>query len=417
MKSTFMALAATLLMSITAGAQIDENYEVATWGGFKTSAVSYTFDDNTGNQLPVALPLFDQYDFKVTLYTVTNWGPDWTALRKASDNGHEVASHTISHPSLPSISVEEQETQLQQSQSTIRSNVPNAEVLTIAYPNCNIGDLATIEKYYIAGRICSGQIIPAKPGDYYRLSAMIVGSQGGVNSASAFQTKVESAKSSGGWAVFLIHGIDNDGGYSPVSSAVLSDHVDFMNANSDDYWVGTFAEVVKYIKERESVSIAESSITDDSLKVTISDDLDDALYNQAISVRRKLPSNWRTASVYIDGEAIQSHIQSENGISYVVFDAVPDHGIITIGSASGAAQVLSAHDEAKITFHPNPFRDRIRVSFPGAFRYTVYSLTGHQVHSGEASNSTLIGEHLPAGTYIIKVMSQSRVSQLKVMKL
>ncbi|MEQ9050979.1 MAG: polysaccharide deacetylase family protein, partial [Marinoscillum sp.] len=129
MKSTFMALAATLLMSITAGAQIDENYEVATWGGFKTSAVSYTFDDNTGNQLPVALPLFDQYDFKVTLYTVTNWGPDWTALRKASDNGHEVASHTISHPSLPSISVEEQETQLQQSQSTIRSNVPNAEVL------------------------------------------------------------------------------------------------------------------------------------------------------------------------------------------------------------------------------------------------------------------------------------------------
>ncbi len=77
----------------------------------------------------------------------------------------------------------------------------------------------------------------------------------------------------------------------------------------DDYWIGTFAEVVKYIKERESISISESAITADSLKVTISDGLEDALYNQAVSIRRKLPVNWSNASVYIDGAAIESDVQ------------------------------------------------------------------------------------------------------------
>ena len=417
MKSKYTALTTALLMGLSAAAQIDESYEVATWHGFKTSAVSYTFDDNTSNQLPVALPLFDQYGFKVTLYTVTNWGPDWTALQKASDNGHEVASHTISHPSLPSISAEEQEAQLQQSQSTIRSNVQGAEVLTLAYPNCNIGDLATIEKYYIAGRVCSGQIISAKPGDYYRLSSMIVGSQGEVNSASAFQTKVELAKSSGGWAVFLIHGVDNDGGYSPVASSVLSEHVDFMNANSVDYWIGTFAEVVKYIKERESISISESAITADSLKVTISDGLEDALYNQAVSIRRKLPVNWSTASVYIDGAAIESDVQSENGISYVVFDAVPDQGVITIGSAGGPAMALATpNDIPQVAFHPNPFSDTIQIKSGGSFKYSIYSLTGQQLSSGEGNNSIFVGKSLPSGTYLVRVNDHSSISQFKIVK-
>ena len=39
--------------------QIAANYEVGAWKDFKTAAVSYTFDDNCSNQIPVAIPLFD----------------------------------------------------------------------------------------------------------------------------------------------------------------------------------------------------------------------------------------------------------------------------------------------------------------------------------------------------------------------
>lgn len=48
-------------------------YEVAVWYGFTEAAICYTFDDGCSNQFKIAIPLFDEYDFKLTLFTVTNW--------------------------------------------------------------------------------------------------------------------------------------------------------------------------------------------------------------------------------------------------------------------------------------------------------------------------------------------------------
>ena len=79
-------------------AQVNPAYEVATWRGFKAAAITYTLDDNTSNQLPVAIPLFDQYNFKTTLFTVTNWGPNWAGLRTASANGRCAAAPMRANP-------------------------------------------------------------------------------------------------------------------------------------------------------------------------------------------------------------------------------------------------------------------------------------------------------------------------------
>jgi len=69
-------------------------YEIATWYGFSKAAVSYTFDDNTPKQFTVALPLFEQFGYRTTLYPVTNWVTDWEQLKKASAMGHEIGCHS-----------------------------------------------------------------------------------------------------------------------------------------------------------------------------------------------------------------------------------------------------------------------------------------------------------------------------------
>src|SRR5438105_2434525 len=113
----FSLMCSVLPFPLMAQVQVPKEYEVGTWSQFKSAAISYTFDDNTSSQLPIALPILDKYDFKSTLFTVTSWSPDWQKLKKASDNGHEVASHTVSHQSLNAISLADQETELKQSQS------------------------------------------------------------------------------------------------------------------------------------------------------------------------------------------------------------------------------------------------------------------------------------------------------------
>jgi oligosaccharide reducing-end xylanase len=79
-------------------------YEVGTWRGFRTAAVSYTFDDGTANQLPVAIPIFNEYGYRATLFTVTGWVSDWTGLQAAAAQGHEIASHTVDHVRLGGLS-------------------------------------------------------------------------------------------------------------------------------------------------------------------------------------------------------------------------------------------------------------------------------------------------------------------------
>lgn len=51
-----LAAGAVLGSPTTLLAQVNPAYEVATWRGFKTAAVTYTLDDNTSNQLLVAIP-------------------------------------------------------------------------------------------------------------------------------------------------------------------------------------------------------------------------------------------------------------------------------------------------------------------------------------------------------------------------
>ena len=170
LKITF-CVALCIANSTILNAQIAANYSIGTWYQFKPAAVSYTFDDNCSNQYPVALPLFDKYGFKVTFFTVTqSMYPNWTNMKTAANNGHEVASHTVTHADLSTISAASQDPELKNSQATINSNITNAKCVTVAYPNCNTGDKTTIAKYYIAGRICNGQIVATTPSDFYNIS-------------------------------------------------------------------------------------------------------------------------------------------------------------------------------------------------------------------------------------------------------
>jgi oligosaccharide reducing-end xylanase len=149
-----VVFATVTLLALPAKAQ----YEVATWSKFKAAAVTYTFDDNTASQLTIALPLFDQYNYKVTFFPVPAWGPNWSGFQTAANNGHEIGSHTYNHVDISGMKVADLETELTQSVNTVNTNITGSKCITIAYPFCNAGDKATLEKYFIAARVCSNGV-------------------------------------------------------------------------------------------------------------------------------------------------------------------------------------------------------------------------------------------------------------------
>lgn len=330
----FYIILLILIFGIRSNAQIAPNFEIATWYQFKTAALSYTFDDFTPKQYSVALPLFDQYNYKVTFYVITNNELDWTNLQTAASNGHEIGCHTSQHIKLDQQTIAEQEFAITSALSKIDRNIPQQKCLSIAYPYCVPGNQDLISRYFIAGRVCSDAIEPKSPSDFYQISSISVGNKSQITSALQLNNQIEKAKTANGWCVFLLHAIDNDEGYSPIQSRELADHLSYVDIHSSDYWTANFIAVVKYIKERDAATINETQLSNDSLLVNLNDGLDNTIFNSALSIRRSLPDDWNKAKVYQNGKLIKSTITNKNAKQYIEFEAIPDAGTISISSGT-----------------------------------------------------------------------------------
>ncbi len=340
MRLKLFTSAALLLHGIVTLAQVNSNYSIARWQGFKTAALSYTWDDLTKKQLSDALPIYDKYGFKMTFNIVTGWGPDWNALSTAAKNGHEMACHTVNHVKLSTAAVSTQDSELKNAQATINSNITSAKCVTVAYPECTTGDITTISKYFIAGRTCNGNINSYSPSDFYNLGAYICGTTG-VNSVSGLNTIANNAYSQGGWGVYLFHAINNDGGYSPVESSIVDAHLSQIKTDIAKYWVATFGDVARYIKERNAASLIETAITTDSLQAVLADNLDNTIYTAKLTVRRTMPAGWAGARVYLGNTLITSATSVVNNITYITFDVAPDKGNIYIANTAKIVPVTA----------------------------------------------------------------------------
>ena len=238
--------------SLFNSASIPRDYEIAPWHAWKQGAITYSFDDGCSGQLASAIPLLNKYGLKGTFNLVTQWVYDWSGWRQAAQNGHEIASHTVSHVNLNTAGVNE----LSQSKQIIEQNI-GKECVTIVYPNCVTGNKAAISQYYIAGRTCSGQFVSSSPYDMFEISSIIAGSTTQNNNAYALNNLANSAASQNKWVVYLFHGVDDDRGYSPISSTDLDQHFSYIK-QQDKWWVATFKDVSKYILEANNLVITES---------------------------------------------------------------------------------------------------------------------------------------------------------------
>jgi hypothetical protein len=382
-------------------------YQVGTWSGFRSAAISYTFDDGSPNQFTKVVPMFNDFGFPMTLFTVTGpawgWPVNWTTLQNAASHGHEIASHTVTHGYLNTMSDSLQTIELENSRQAIDTHITGQKCITIAYPYCQAGNTTLCGKYYIAARNCSGIIEPSTPADDMNISSIICGTEGSVKTVKNFNDRANSAAGSKGWCIYLIHGIDNDGGWSSLPADTLRGSLAYLSVNPDKFWVSSFGNVARYYKERNTVSVTELSNQDTTITVQVTDTLPDSIFDFPVTLRRPLPQDWPSAEVTQNGRQRETKIVTVQNVPYIQFEAVPDGGDVQISKSD----ISDLPDRSGIMVpapnlwqnYPNPFNSYTTIKFEllkaEPVIVKIYDVSGREV-------ITLVNDQLQAGRHSVR---------------
>lgn len=329
------------------------DYGIAPWFRFKSMAVTLTFDDGTLDQYLLAFPELEKRNIKATFFVVTEprdegyWQDSedrrvlfsWDQAREMAVSGHEIGSHSKTHDHLfgNGSFVEDQ---LRESRAKIDREIRSRRCVSFGWPfwKNNEESRSLARKYYISARaggpdparyaLKNGGFVMPNPYDVYQINGMGILSR---EQFDAWASIGDQIADKSGWAVINLHGID-DGmidqqflGWRALSIGSFRDLLDYIEKS--DRWIAPFGQVSRYINERQAANIRLLSVETDSVTLSLTDNLDDDLFDQALTVKLRLSAPWKNAEVYQNGQIMWSQMTEEG---FLLFDAFPDKGPIVI---------------------------------------------------------------------------------------
>ena len=129
-----------------------------------------------------------------------------------------------------------------------------------------------------------------------------------------------------GWGIYCFHNIlpkAGSGHYVLQSdAAILFDYI-AEKVKNEGLWCATLTDASLYTKEYQ-YSTAKVNATSTSIEVSITDGLDDEIFNMALTVKIDIPDDWATFT--LNGKTVTASdiLTDESGNRYIMTDLVPD---------------------------------------------------------------------------------------------
>jgi peptidoglycan/xylan/chitin deacetylase (PgdA/CDA1 family) len=222
-----LTLLASMILVLTLGA-------LARVDGFDRGLISVTFDDGWTSQHQNALPILERYGIPATMYIISgaiNDQPEYMTQEQIQDfagRGDEIASHTVTHPHLRELSPGQLNSELTESQATLRQMFGPSAATSFASPYAEYNDatLAAIRQVYSNHRAYdddgtdSSGINTRTSYNAYNLKVKFVES---TTTTATVQGWIETAKATNAWLILSYHevGANIGGGAYTTDTAVL----------------------------------------------------------------------------------------------------------------------------------------------------------------------------------------------------
>ena len=418
---------------------------VKKWADDRKSAFTFTYDDGYITQYQYVKPILDSFGFKGTFFVITGSMTDdlpgiwrygtWKQFREMSLEGHEIGSHTVTHPYLTQITNGDYRTpgtliyELLQSRSLIETKIPNQKCITMAYPYFIYNSLVKNETafYYEGGR--GGSFVPmdASLADtaYYSIGAKEEqfssprhSIQDDLDELQNFERYEDSSITFGKWGMLVGHEVypfaqitDSliSVSWFPQATEWLTSLCGWLKEKSDsnEIWVETMGNVIRYMKERDHFNYNIISATSAQIQINTTDSLSNDIYNYPLTVDITVPADWEGAYV-VQGSGTDTAITFVAGnISYIRTRIIPDGGNIILNkkvTPTGVDKIIAGPQVYTLEQnYPNPFNPSTRIKYSIAsesnVRVTVFNALGESVKE-------LTNEVKAAGNYEVSFNSE-----------
>ena len=178
----------------------------------------------------------------------------------------------------------------------------------------------------------------------------------------SYEKGVETLVAANGFTVECVHSF----GWGSIYSSYESTISKFEHMARFGVWGCSFNELIKYLKEAESSTVETLERTEDTIKISVTDELDNFMFNQAVTVKVDIPDSWTSVSVTQNGKEIKfvdyeyyssnrNYIEISCAIDegYLYVDVIPDGGDVVITAGNKDASVDDYKDRVTVTFEPN----------------------------------------------------------------
>lgn len=266
-------------------------------------------------------------------------GTTWADIRRYAAQGHEFASHMITHPRLAALDEANMLYELKSSREEIRTKMGERYTFSGEGPFGTENERVMQYAYKLYPALRNRMPEPwlkeisrgnkSNPGvtdkEYVQL-------QRGATTKTPMpmmKSWVDTTRLGRGktWLVLTFHGVDGIG-WEPLTHQELNEYFSYIKAQPT-LWVATFGDATRYMRERQAAKTT-SKLSGNSITVSAAHKLNASQYSLPLTFKTYVPATWKKVSVAQSNASRQLPVISKNGVSFVLYTGKPNGTVITV---------------------------------------------------------------------------------------
>lgn len=268
-------------------------------------------------------------------------GTTWADIRGYASQGHEFASHMITHPRLAALDEPNMLYEMQSSRLDILRELGPQYTFSAEGPfgTENERVMSYLHQVYPAMRNRMpepwlkeiSRSNPANPGN---TDKEYIQFQRGATTKTPMRMMKRwvdiTLKRNDTWLVLTFHGVDSVG-WEALTHQQLDNYFSYIKARDNKLWIAPFGDVARYIRERQSAKVTVKSTSSWRIWIELMQPLDKAMYAQPLTLKTYVPADWKEVwlvqGVFSSAAIILKPIPTPGGgRPYVLYQVKPNAG-------------------------------------------------------------------------------------------